>query len=56
MTTCYNDRCKQEKEAHTMKMCKACGCAFYCSAACQKADWKGHKPGCMLARENEEDP
>jgi hypothetical protein len=32
-----------------MKMlrCGSCGCTYYCSAACQKSDWKlGHKGVC----------
>jgi hypothetical protein len=30
-----------------MLRCGQCGSAYYCSAACQKADWKvGHKGVC----------
>ena len=28
------------------KRCGACKIAHYCSAACQKADWKGHREAC----------
>ncbi|ORY05374.1 hypothetical protein BCR34DRAFT_604534 [Clohesyomyces aquaticus] len=26
--------------------CSRCQSAYYCSRACQKADWKSHKPSC----------
>ena len=29
-----------------LKTCAGCGKAKYCGGACQKADWKKHKPGC----------
>lgn len=30
-----------------MLRCGSCGCNYYCSATCQKADWKlGHKGVC----------
>jgi hypothetical protein len=32
------------------KCCAACGGPAYCSAACQKSQWKTHKPACMAAR------
>ena len=28
------------------KLCKACGARSYCSAECQKADWRRHKEEC----------
>src|SRR5277367_2766422 len=30
------------------KHCKDCKTAFYCSQACQKADWPFHKPACRF--------
>lgn len=30
-----------------MLRCGSCGCVYYCSSTCQKADWKlGHKGVC----------
>eukprot|EP00951_Prasinocladus_malaysianus_P002158 scaffold15328_cov16-Prasinocladus_malaysianus.AAC.3 len=34
---CTNEGCKK---------CSVCRAAFYCSASCQKADWKLHKKAC----------
>ena len=31
------------------RQCARCGNAIYCSAACQKRDWKAHKPFCTAA-------
>ena len=33
-------------EISTMKKCGACGFVVYCTPACQKLDWKFHKPTC----------
>ena len=34
-----------------VKLCNSCKCVWYCSAACQKAHWKGHKKECKEIRE-----
>ena len=35
-----------------MKLCSGCNCTYYCSAACQNADWKAfHKDECKLLKE-----
>ena len=31
-----------------MKLCSKCRMMTYCSAECQKADWKKHKPNCAI--------
>jgi hypothetical protein len=28
--------------------CSRCGLSFYCNDACQRADWRRHKPGCGI--------
>lgn len=33
----------------TLKRCSRCQSAFYCSTACQRADWKTHKKTCLPA-------
>jgi uncharacterized protein len=40
--------CCQTKASVTVKLlaCSRCKKTFYCSAACQKQDWKKHKLGC----------
>lgn len=40
-------------EAKGTKSCSQCQCVFYCSAKCQKADWKtgGHKKACATMKE-----
>ena len=46
LTTCY--RCYMEAPAGAKhQVCGACGIARYCSAACQKEDWKTHKKQCV---------
>ncbi len=32
------------------KMCGGCRQVYYCSPACQKADWPAHKPNCLTAK------
>ena len=41
-------RCARCGEAAS-KRCAACGGPAYCGAACQKLDWKRHKPECKAA-------
>ncbi|KAJ3283047.1 hypothetical protein HDU79_009448 [Rhizoclosmatium sp. JEL0117] len=47
-------RCKQcynlQPENVKFKACAACGIVRYCSPACQKLDWKNHKPDCLYFR------
>ena len=38
-------------EVSTVKKCGACGFVVYCTPACQKLDWKFHKPTCKKKRE-----
>jgi hypothetical protein len=44
---CTNLEGMRERELD-YKRCGACGAARYCSAACQKAAWAGHKVACGL--------
>ena len=40
--------------AHRTKcMCVRCRQAWYCSKACQRADWSGHKAVCTIVAEEE---
>jgi hypothetical protein len=42
-----------EKEPRTFRKCSRCSRAYYCSEACQKADWKnGHKLWCCKRRDD----
>jgi tetratricopeptide (TPR) repeat protein len=34
------------------KRCTQCKCAFYCSVDCQRTDWMGHRPKCVLMARN----
>ena len=44
----YLKRCKVCSKEGT-KRCGKCGCAYYCSADCQKSHWKEHKKVCGVA-------
>merc|ERR1719354_369047 len=47
-----NNVCERtECEISTVKKCGACGFVVYCTPACQKLDWKFHKPTCKKKRE-----
>jgi hypothetical protein len=35
-----------------LQLCSGCGFTRYCSAACQKADWRGHKAICKRLQAN----
>ncbi|KAF7293337.1 hypothetical protein MKEN_01463700 [Mycena kentingensis (nom. inval.)] len=38
------------KSAGALMRCTACSYAIYCSSACQKKNWKAHKPICVEAK------
>lgn len=44
------ESCSHCKAQGEMKKCAKCSNAFYCNKACQKADWKRHKPACRLGK------
>ncbi|EIW55383.1 uncharacterized protein TRAVEDRAFT_130973 [Trametes versicolor FP-101664 SS1] len=40
-------QCKRcDKTGSDVKQCNRCKAVMYCSKACQRADWKSHKPAC----------
>jgi len=41
---CANDLCRKVQK---LKKCSKCRIFSYCSVACQKTDWKYHKPTCQ---------
>lgn len=41
---------KEPEEGEQLLVCSACHGDVYCSAACQRADWKRHKAICKAAR------
>jgi hypothetical protein len=43
---CRNCRVPETREGVTLKKCTRCGEAEYCSAECQKKDWKKHRMEC----------
>lgn len=44
---CKQCRVMQQYKKRTLMICSTCKCALYCSAHCQKEDWKkGHKNEC----------
>ncbi|KAI0029521.1 hypothetical protein K488DRAFT_32981, partial [Vararia minispora EC-137] len=47
---CWNVECRALSQdpslAQNLKTCSRCRVATYCSASCQKANWKSHKPDC----------
>ena len=44
---CYG--CKKHHQRDALKRCAGCLSVAYCSAECQKAHWKLHKPACRAA-------
>jgi hypothetical protein len=38
------------RDAPKLKRCSRCGGAYYCSAACQRADWPAHKSSCAAMK------
>jgi len=45
---CDNQRCKALCAG---LRCGGCKCMYYCSATCQKKDWKGHKEVCKAVKQ-----
>ncbi|KAK7002381.1 hypothetical protein R3P38DRAFT_2557275, partial [Favolaschia claudopus] len=44
---CHNYECAETFIKPNIKVCRGCNVAFYCSKACQKADWRaGHRRFC----------
>ncbi len=43
---CSRVGCAAPPGAAPLQLCGACKAARYCSAACQKLDWKAHKVKC----------
>ena len=39
--------CSHCKQSRVRSKCTVCLTAYYCSAVCQKRDWKAHKPKCV---------
>jgi hypothetical protein len=40
--------CRHCSNGNNLMYCSSCRVIFYCSAACQKADWARHKPECKF--------
>lgn len=38
------------------KLCLGCRSIIYCSDACQKADWRRHKPACSMINKSKTPP
>jgi hypothetical protein len=43
---CDYATCPSRAESRPLKECGRCGATSYCTAACQKADWRRHKAEC----------
>jgi hypothetical protein len=46
------DCCQATEKGAKFHLCSACKVARYCSSACQKEDWKNHKPICQVWRQS----
>jgi len=46
---CASESCATAEKYDADRVCSGCRSVFYCSPECQRADWKGHKPACMVA-------
>lgn len=44
---CAHSECRMSETVH--KRCSKCKSAWYCSKACQTADWSSHKAVCVEA-------
>ncbi|GAQ90657.1 hypothetical protein KFL_006680060 [Klebsormidium nitens] len=42
------DQCGALKSPGELKRCSRCKSARYCSAQCQRADWKEHRKTCLV--------
>jgi hypothetical protein len=54
----YNSQCNCcEKKGTNVKLnaCSQCRSVFYCSAACQKQDWKQHKQACSPSEADDDE-
>ena len=51
VTTLFEKKCAacEKKKSAELKLqkCSRCTSVRYCSVACQKQDWKAHKPRCQ---------
>ena len=47
--------CGNADDRDGLKCCARCRQVWYCSRACQQADWKEHKPSCFEAASSEEE-
>jgi TPR repeat protein len=47
--TCTSVSCATAEKYDADSLCAGCRSVYYCSAECQRADWKGHKPACKVA-------
>lgn len=52
-STCGYSACVEPSRFAADFTCAGCRRVTYCAPACQKADWKRHKPGCMAAAADE---
>ena len=46
---CGADGCGVTNDTAPLKSCAACRQVCYCGAACQRADWRRHKPECRAS-------
>jgi len=46
---CASVSCANAKKYDADRLCAGCRSVYYCSPACQRAEWKGHKPACRVA-------
>jgi len=46
---CTSVSCATAEKYDADRVCAGCRFVYYCSPACQRADWKGHKPACRVA-------
>ena len=44
------DSCAVCHSTDSLKRCRRCSVTQYCSTACQRSDWRSHKPQCQAER------